>query len=186
MKSQLVYRLLAAAMFIFSSRYVFAEQIMIDDFSDNAQSEWTFVSDQVMGGVSTGRISFKVMSDQSYVEMSGNVSTKNNGGFIQFRRKILDFDLQGKTGIFLTVRGNGQRYFIHLRNKWTMLPWQYYQAGFDVTEAWKEIRLPLASFRSSSNWLPKLVNGKSLSSIGIVAFGRDHTAQIDLKEIGFY
>ena len=63
MKSQVVYRLLAAAMFIFSSHYVFAEQIMIDDFSDNAQSEWTFVSDQVMGGVSTGRISFKVMSD---------------------------------------------------------------------------------------------------------------------------
>ena len=186
MEIQFVYRLLATAMFIFSSRYAFAEQIMIDDFSDNAQSEWIFVSDQVMGGVSTGRISFKVMSGYPYVEMSGQVSTKNNGGFIQFRRKILDFDLQGRTGIVLTVRGNGQRYFIHLRNQWTMLPWQYYQAGFDVTESWKEVRLPLTSFKSSSKWLPKVLNGKSLSSVGIVAFGRDHTAQIDLKEIGFY
>ena len=186
MEIQLAYRLLATAMFIFSSRYAFAEQIMIDDFSDNAQSEWIFVSDQVMGGVSTGRISFKVMSGYPYVEMSGQVSTKNNGGFIQFRRKILDFDLQGRTGIVLTVRGNGQRYFIHLRNQWTMLPWQYYQAGFDVTESWKEVRLPLTSFKSSSKWLPKVLNGKSLSSVGIVAFGRDHTAQIDLKEIGFY
>ncbi len=186
MEIQLVYRLLATAMFIFSSRYAFAEQIMIDDFSDNAQSEWIFVSDQVMGGVSTGRISFKVMSGYPYVEMSGQVSTKNNGGFIQFRRKILDFDLQGRMGIVLTVRGNGQRYFIHLRNQWTMLPWQYYQAGFDVTESWKEVRLPLTSFKSSSKWLPKVLNGKSLSSVGIVAFGRDHTAQIDLKEIGFY
>ena len=186
MTNRVVYKLLGAAVFIFSCRYALAEPIMIDDFSDNTQSEWVFVSDQVMGGVSTGRISFKVMSGYSYVEMSGQVSTKNNGGFIQFRRKILDFDLQGKTGIVLTVRGNGQRYFIHLRNQWTMLPWQYYQAGFDVTESWQEVRLPLTSFKSSSKWLPKVLNGKSLSSVGIVAFGRDHIAQIDLKEIGFY
>ena len=81
MKTRVVDRLLAAAMFIFSCRYALAEPIMIDDFSDNTQSEWVFVSDQVMGGVSTGRISFKVMSGYSYVEMSGQVSTKNNGGF---------------------------------------------------------------------------------------------------------
>ena len=104
---------------MFVSRVAVAEKILMDDFTDAPQSRWTFISDQVMGGISTGRINFKADSDQSYVEMLGRVSTENNGGFIQFRSKIPELDLQGTSGIVLTVKGNQQRYFIHLRSLWT-------------------------------------------------------------------
>ena len=38
------------------------------------------------------------------------------------------------TGVRLVVRGNAERYFVHLRTTGTVLPWQYYQAGFDDLE----------------------------------------------------
>jgi hypothetical protein len=40
----------------------------------------------------------------------------------------------GTTGVRLIVRGNDQRYFVHLGTGGTLLPWHYYQAGFDVTD----------------------------------------------------
>ena len=45
-------------------------------------------------------------------------------------------------GLRLVVRGNAQRYFVHLRTGGTFLPWQYYQVGFDVTKGWAEVLLP--------------------------------------------
>ena len=178
--------LLFAALFMFISRVAVADKILMDDFTVNPQSRWTFISDQVMGGVSTGHINFKADSGQSYVEMLGRVSTENNGGFIQFRSTIPELDLQGTSGIVLTVKGNQQRYFVHLRSRWTILPWQYYQAPFDVEESWNEVRLPWKTFKSSSTWLPNITSSRGLSSIGIVAFGREHTAQVAVKDIGFY
>ena len=67
-----------------------------------------------------------------------------------------------------------------------MLPWQYYQAGFQVTEDWQTIRLPLTDFERSGSWLAAAVNPKSIRSIGVLAYGRDHQAEIDIAEIGFY
>ncbi len=186
MKSTSACNLIIVVILMFISRSAGAEKILLDDFTDTPQSRWTFISDQVMGGISTGHINFKGDSGQSYVEMLGRVSTENNGGFIQFRSKIPDMDLQGTSGIFMTVKGNQQRYFVHLRSRWTVLPWHYYQANFDAEESWKEIRLSWASFTPSNGWLPKITDARGLNSVGIVAFGRDHDAQIAVKEIGFY
>jgi hypothetical protein len=46
--------------------------------------------------------------------------------------------------------------------------------------------VPLTAFARSGSWLGKAVNPKSIRSIGIVAFGRDHSADIQIAEIGFY
>ena len=46
---------------------------------------WEFISDQVMGGVSNGKLEIQNEGEKKYFRLKGNVSTKNNGGFIQFR-----------------------------------------------------------------------------------------------------
>ena len=84
------------------------------------------------------------------------------------------------------VRGNDQRYFVHLRTGGTLLPWQYYQAGFDVTESWSEVRLPLDAFKASGVLLRDVPEATSLTSVAVVAYGRDQYAQIDVREVGFY
>jgi hypothetical protein len=114
------------------------------------------------------------------------VSTDNNGGFIQIRREVAKGSADGALGVYLKVRGNSQGYYIHLRTSGTVLPWQYYQAEFQVTEDWQNMRVPLADFERSSSWLAAPINSKSIRSVGIVAYGRDHEAEVDIAEIGFY
>jgi len=66
------------------------------------------------------------------------------------------------------------------------LPWQYYQAGFAVTESWTEVRLPLDAFTASGALQSTEPKPGSLASVAVVAYGRDHDARIDVREVGFY
>ena len=150
------------------------------------ETRWRFFTDQVMGGVSTGSVTFERDGDIAFARMTGRVSTANRGGFIQMRLDLSSPPPNGTTGVRLIVRGNAQRYFVHLRTGGTLLPWQYYQAGFDVTENWSEVRLPLEAFIASGALLRTVPKAGSLTSIAVVAYGRDHDARIDVREMDFY
>lgn len=163
-----------------------AEERMIETFDKAPETRWRFIADTVMGGVSTGRVDFRTENSTAYARLTGSVSTENNGGFIQFRTRLDTPPPDGTEGVRLSVRGNNQRYFVHLRTKGTLLPWQYYQAGFEARADWAEIRLPLTAFEPSGWLLADTPAAASLTSIGIVAFGRDHEAEIEVREVGFY
>ena len=181
---------LASLLFILSlfgpSSPVMANDSLIDDFRGDPAARWRFFSDTVMGGVSTGKVAILSEDGARFARMTGEVSTANNGGFIQMRIDLAEGMAKEATGVRLVARGNDQRYFVHLRTGGTVLPWQYYQAGFDVTGAWSEFRVPFAAFRPSGRLLRKTPRAEALTSVGIVAYGRDHAARIDVSEIGFY
>lgn len=159
---------------------------LIEDFTMQPETRWRFFTDQVMGGVSTGGVIFAQDEGRAFARMTGRVSTANRGGFIQMRLDLASPPPEGTTGVRLIVRGNDQRYFVHLRTGGTLLPWQYYQAAFDVTETWTEVRLPLDAFTASGGLLRRLPAADSLSSVAVAAYGRDHDARIDVREVGFY
>ena len=163
-----------------------AAQTMIEDFTMQPESRWRFFTDGVMGGISTGRVEFIREGGQTHARMSGRVSTENRGGFIQMQLELPDAAPPGTTGVRAMVRGNGQRYFIHLRTTGTLLPWQYYQAGFDAGPTWQEVRLPFSAFAPSGALLRSLPRAQSLTSVAVVAYGRDHEARVEVREIGFY
>lgn len=177
---------LTALLLLLAPIAIAAEDIMIESFELQPESRWRFFTDDVMGGVSSGQVAFLKEGDQTYARMTGNVSTENNGGFIQMRMNLPDGAPEDATGVRLIVRGNSQQYYVHLRTGGTMLPWQYYQAGFNVTEDWGEVHLPLDSFKRSGRLLRATPQGDSLKSIAVVAYGRDHKAEVDVREIGFY
>ena len=156
-------------------------------FKDNFENpkKWQFISDQVMGGVSSGEVEFLNVNNNLYARLTGNVSTENKGGFIQIRRKLEKSSLEGTKFIEITAKGNNQNYFIHLRTSGTLLPWQYYQISFKVVNDFKIFKLPINEFKRSSVFLSKQINPKNITSIGVVAFGRDHSADIYIKEINF-
>ena len=109
-----------------------AEDGMFTDFSGADGSGWRFFTDQVMGGVSEGQARIEEIGGERALRLTGTVSTENRGGFIQAR---LDLDAPlapDAEGIVLRVRGDGQRYYVHLRTSGTMLPWQYYQVPFET------------------------------------------------------
>jgi hypothetical protein len=159
---------------------------LIEDFTMQPETRWRFFTDQVMGGVSTGGLAFAQEDGKPFARMTGHVSTANRGGFIQIRLDLTSPPPGGITGVRLIVRGNVQRYFVHLRTGTTLLPWQYYQAGFDITESWSEVRLPMDAFEASGRMLRGVPNPASLTSVAVVAYGRDHDARIDVREVGFY
>jgi len=159
---------------------------MMDNFDNRPETRWRFVSDTVMGGRSSGALHFGTEAGQPHARLTGHVSTANRGGFIQMRRMLAAPPPDSTTGVRLIVRGNDQRYFIHLRSTGTVLPWQCYQAGFEVTRDWAEVRLPFATFTASGPLMRTVPRPGSLTSVGIVAFGRDHEADIAVREVGFF
>ena len=163
-----------------------ADNLLIDDFESQPDDRWRFFADTVMGGVSAGQVSFLSENGTQFARMTGRVSVANNGGFIQVRTDLPAAPPEEITGVRLIVRGNQQQYFVHLRTRGTVLPWQYYQAGFPVTQDWTEVRLPLEAFQASGRMLRSVPKAQSLKSVAVVAFGRDHDASIDVREIGFY
>lgn len=149
----------------------------LENFSQGASANWSFFTDQVMGGVSQGRASLA----EGALRLEGRVSTENNGGFIQVRRTV---DLPADaTRIRLRVRGNGQKYYVHLRTGGTRLPWQYYQLGFDAKDGWSDVTLPLDAFEASSRLMRRTPKAASVRTLALVAYGRDHSAFVEVSDI---
>ena len=143
--------------------------------------KWRFFTDQVMGGVSTGEAAV----GREGLHLTGAVSTDNNGGFIQARAETNPFEADAQ-GLRVRVKGDGQRYFIHLRTNATRLPWQYYQAAFDTTGDWQDITLPWSAFEASGALLPRTPKPSGIRSVALVAYGRDHRADVWLSDLAAY
>jgi len=148
--------------------------------------QWVYLTDRVMGGISEGTAQFEDQGIDQVIRLSGEVSTANNGGFIQVRSPVLWEAAKGKTGIRLTVKGNGDQYFLHIRSTDTRLPWHYYQHSFLASGAWSEISLPFEDFEKSSSLLRATLGQSKIKTIGIVAYGKDYSADVSVKRLEFY
>jgi hypothetical protein len=178
--------LVAGALVALAAPSALAGSHRIEGFAMRPDAGWRFFTDGVMGGVSTGRLEFRQEGGTPHARMTGRVSTANRGGFIQMRLDLDQPPPADSAGVRLVVRGNGQRYFVHLRTTGTVLPWQFYQAGFDAPPGWAEVQLPFAAFRPSGALLRAVPRPESLTSIALAAYGRDHDAEVDLRDIGFF
>ena len=159
-----------------------------ESMADNLikKGQWVYLADTVMGGISQGTAHFENQGTSQVIRLSGEVSTANNGGFIQVRSPVAWGVAKGKTGIKLMVKGNGELYFLHIRSTNTRLPWHYYQHSFPTNGSWNEVRLPFEAFVKSSAILRSTFNQSKINSIGIVAYGKDYTADVSVKSLEFY
>jgi len=158
---------------------------MIDDFTNGQASGWRYYQDSVMGGVSEGQAKYMQDGDAGFIRLDGTVSTENNGGFIQIRKRLEAALGADVTAITLRLRGNGERYYVHLRPKGTLRPWRYYQAGFDTSGEWQEITLALKDFTPEGG-IRRALAPDALSTIGIVAYGKDYEAQLDVAWVSAF
>ncbi|TCO71157.1 CIA30 family protein [Rhodovulum euryhalinum] len=174
---------LAAALILALAGPAMAEN-MIEPVTAESARAWSFLSDRVMGGVSTGAAAYAEEDGVGYLRLSGAVSTANRGGFIQMRRGVTG--PPGAEGIALRVRGDGQRYFVHLRLRGVQRPWQFFQAPFETSTTWRDIRIPFTAFRLQGGAQDVSLLPERLESLGIAAYGRDHQADVSLSGLGFY
>jgi uncharacterized protein YxeA len=148
--------------------------------------QWSYLADTVMGGVSEGTAKFEGKGLDQAIRLIGEVSTANNGGFIQVRSPVLGEAAEGKTGIKLTIKGNGEQYYLHIRSANNRLPWHYYQQSFQTNGSWSEVRLPFDGFVKSSSLMKTRLNQSKIKTIGIVAYGKDFSADVSVQNLEFY
>jgi hypothetical protein len=151
------------------------------------QHGWRFVADGVMGGVSSGGMEPARLAGRDCLRLNGEVSTRNNGGFIQMARDLEDIelpDIATYAGVRLLVRGNDEDYNLHLRTRDLWFPWQAYRATFHAGPEWQTVKLPFADFKPYKTSAE--LDTSRLRRVGIVAIGRDFTAELCVAEVGFY
>ena len=142
--------------------------------------KWEYISDKVMGGISDGKAEI-INGEDLFLRLSGNVSTKNNGGFIQVRssKETLSNNF---SGIKLKVRGNPSSYYVHVRTNSLLFPWQYYSGEFSVDNNWSYVEIYFKDFKKSNFYQPSSFSSSEIKSIGFVAFGKDFEAKLDIVE----
>ena len=164
-----------AASFVFMVNTASAKNLVYDN-------NWAYLADTVMGGVSQGSAEFETGA----LRLLGQVSTKNNGGFIQVRTRVNASESKGKTGIKIKVKGNGDVYYLHIRNASARLPWHYYTTNFVAGENWEELTIPFDEFEKSSTFMPRKLKSDTIKTIGLVAYGKDHEADVSIAKLEFY
>ena len=178
-------------LFLLCQSNAFSNDMILDQLKNpkltNQSQQWNFITDQVMGGVSTGKFIVEQVDGVSCYRMTGDVSTKNNGGFIQIRAKLNpQINSKDYDGVYVKVYGNEKQYNLHLRTGLTLAPWQYYSYTFTTKKKWIKIRAPFEQFKKSNFYQPKSILGQSIKSVGLVAGFEDFKSDICLSEIGFY
>jgi hypothetical protein len=94
---------LAALMLAATLPAASASETVIEDFRMQPETRWRFFTDEVMGGVSSGKVVFARDDGQPFARMTGRVSTANRGGFIQMRLDLTSAPPEGTTGVRLMV-----------------------------------------------------------------------------------
>lgn len=151
------------------------------------QNEWRLVTDGVMGGVSEGELSVLTDGNIRCNSLKGQVRTDNNGGFIQIATDIEKPTARiasNYEGIFVKLKANGEDYNLHLRTSDLWFPWQAYRATFQSRNEWQVVKIPFASFVGYKTG--EAFRVEKLKRIGIVAIGREFTADICVASVGFY
>lgn len=117
--------------------------MLLFDFSDPETTEmFQPIGDEVMGGVSVGRME----QGDGFAIFTGSVSLENFGGFASVRSFPDRYDLSEGIGIELEVRGDGKMYKLSLTQD-LRFDSVVYRARFAApVENWSAIRIPFEEF----------------------------------------
>ena len=163
------------------------EEISIP-FTEENTRYWQYISDQTMGGISNGQAVLDKDGDIIFARLTGNVSTANNGGFIQIRTTFSFVDLinsdKNLLGVRLNTKGNGETYHIFIRTSEDRSYRDFYSATFTANENWEIVDLPFTKFKH--RYSNKSLDGNDIRTFGIVAYGREFFSDVSVSEIIFY
>jgi len=158
-----------------------------NDLSSNLGTKWQLVTDNVMGGLSQGRLTQDSYKGKKCLRMRGDVTTENNGGFVQIALSLSEqdvLDASAYRGVEIEVAGNNEVYNIHFRTGGLWFPWQSYRSSFVASGDWQIYRVPfseLEKYKTSRGF-----SQDEIKRIGLVAIGREFQADLCLADIRFY
>ena len=147
---------------------------MLIEFSDTEEvSFWIAINDDVMGGISQGRIELSLTATALFC---GQLSLENNGGFASIRRRADNYNLDGCTGVMLKVKGDGRTYQFRVKTD-DQYDGIAYRSLFAIdARQWQTITLPFDSFNASfrGRLVPgaPVLNPAQIKQIGFLLAGK--------------
>ncbi len=104
-------------------------------------AKWNVVDDQVMGGLSQGKM---ILNEHDNGLFKGYVTTENNGGFSSVRYAFGKKDVSKFEHVVLKVRGDCKTYQFRIKSDASQR-YSYIQK-FNTSGNWQSIKLPFDSF----------------------------------------
>ncbi len=172
------------------------DRLVIDDFTssgkDSAGLPWTIVTDRAADKASAGQVRVEECEQRTCLHLTGTIPPRSRAGSIQARRSLYTgrrpLDARAYDGLRLVAKGNGQTYALRLQTRDTRFPGQYYEARFETSEQWQEIRLPFGYFVPVGPVRPLDLAG--LASVTIAASNKTleekQETDIYIDEMAFY
>jgi len=104
---------------------------------------WNSVNDNVMGGLSQGKVSY---TQDSCLNFSGLISLDNNGGFSSIRTMPDNYRLGDYEGIKIKLKGDGRTYQFRIRTDRNFDGVSFTQEFNTAINEWIEVKLPFSEF----------------------------------------
>lgn len=151
----------------------------------NAKQNWQMVSDQVMGGLSQGQMYLT----EDGVNVQGQVSLENNGGFLQVQwlidESLSSADLKNYEGIFIEwCAPKTEDLELLLKSSQLWMPWQSYRCKATITTDWQTLFIPFEAFepyRTQTRLNPKRIN-----KFAVLAGGKEMMVEFNIRQFGLY
>ena len=128
------------------------------------ENNWAYLADTVMGGVSRGQAEFS----NGALRLNWSSFNKKQWWIYSSKNKNRPNQTFGKSGIKIKVKGNGDIYYLHIRNASARLPWQYYTASFQTSEKWKEILISFDEFEKSATFMPRKLKPETIKTLALL------------------
>ena len=120
-------------------------QNVIYDFNNQSElSNWIIVNDDVMGGLSSCKMSLDKNGNGVF---EGQISTANNGGFSSIRHNLNKIEV--KEGAYFLLRLNGDNKEYQFRVKTNRRDYYSYIIPFKTSDEWETIMIPVVDMYPS-------------------------------------
>lgn len=143
---------------------------LLFDFGEGKNfGRWSIINDGVMGGLSQSKANL----EGDAVLFSGNVSLKNNGGFVSLRSAMGNYDLSAYQYCEIRFKSNTNRSFELLIEKDTQFYLPKFRAKFaSKTKDWEILTIPLKDLEVSrmGNSLQQGIDPKALTGVQRIGF----------------
>ena len=120
----------------------YSDDAMVINFGEAGEESWYAVNDTVMGGVSSGSVTF----DENSMVFEGAVSTDNNGGFASVRSPQDETDLSMYSRVLIRMKTEGQPFSMVIADNPL---WYADQFKYDIVapdEEWNTIEILFEDF----------------------------------------
>jgi len=176
-------------LFLYSNTSLMKEPLLFDFGTKKDFGKWSIINDGVMGGLSQSKASL----DEETILFAGNVSLKNNGGFVSLRGPLGNYDLSSYTHCEIRFKSDTKRKFEILIEKDTPFYLPKFRMKFGASKNdWETITIPLRDFEISrmgstvqSGIDPEVLKG--IQRIGfILADKQEGSFQLWIDYLKFY